>query len=80
MENLIYECPHCKCLILTEKNQINCKIFRHGMYKNFQQINPHMTKQKCDFLVKHKKIYGCGKPYQLYLENEEWKAKMCDYI
>lgn len=81
MDNdLIYECPHCNCLIITNKNQINCKIFRHGIYKNFVQINPHLSKDKCDYLKDNDKIYGCGKPYELYLENNEWKVRMCDYI
>ena len=42
MKDIEFEikCPHCEEYIIIE--QINCAIFRHGIYKlNFTQINPH---------------------------------------
>jgi hypothetical protein len=75
---MIIQCPHCDCDILITK--INCKIFRHGVYKNtFKQINPHLDKDSCDKLIKNDLIYGCGKPFELILNNNEYIAIKCDY-
>jgi len=72
-------CPHCNNPIIIEK--INCGIFRHGMLKeNNEQINPHLPKKECDELVKQDLIYGCGKPFQIVIENEVLIVKICDYI
>ncbi len=60
----IVECPH--CLMMIEITEINCAIFRHGVYKkNNKQINPHMSKADCDKLFNQGKIYGCGKPFKI---------------
>ena len=81
MNYLIVECPHCKSYIYILKNEINCKIFRHGVYKsNNKQINPHMKKEECDKLIKQNLIFGCGKPFKLIKEKNEYKAITCDYI
>jgi DNA-directed RNA polymerase subunit RPC12/RpoP len=81
---LIINCPHCDSKILI--NKINCKIFRHGVYKDtFKQINPHLNKAKCDKLIKNDLIYGCGKPFELILNSEldndesTYIAIKCDY-
>lgn len=72
-------CPHCCCQV--EILEINCTIFRHGIYKESgQQINPHMPKSECDRLFEQNLIYGCGKPFKIIQENNEYKAIMCDYI
>jgi hypothetical protein len=72
-------CPHCNNPIIIEK--INCGIFRHGMLKeNNEQINPHLPKKDCDEFVKQDLIYGCGKPFQIVIENEVLTVKICDYI
>jgi hypothetical protein len=72
-------CPHCNNPIIIEK--INCGIFRHGMLKeNNEQINPHLPKKQRDELVKQDLIYGCGKPFQIVIENEVLIVKICDYI
>lgn len=76
---IIVECPHCKLLI--EIDEINCAIFRHGIFKkNNQQINPHSSKEDCDRYVKNNLIIGCGKPFRLLLDNKEHNAVVCDYI
>ena len=50
--------------IIVASNQINCKIFRHGIYKqNYDQIGSHERKELCDQLFKDGLIYGCGKPF-----------------
>ena len=73
---LIVHCPHCHESIIIE--QINCRIFRHGVYKsNGQQIDPHSTKRVCDEIVQKQLIYGCGKPFFI---NDRLEAIICDYI
>ncbi len=77
----IVECPHCKCLVQIA--EINCAIFRHGIYKhNGQQINPHLPKVECDRLVAAGAIHGCGRPFQIKRTGEkgELVAEVCDYI
>jgi len=75
-EELIINCPHCNELVIIE--QMNCRIFRHGVYKNNnEQINPHLNKQSCDELFLTNKIYGCGKPFFI---NNLLKAEKCEYI
>lgn len=73
-------CPHCKEFVIIE--QVNCAIFRHGIYKeNFIQINPHLSKNECDKLVSNNLIYGCGKPFKIKKNHENiWVADECDYI
>jgi hypothetical protein len=79
MSNNIVECPHCKELIIIE--ELNCKIFRHGVFKETNlQINPHATKSECDYLIDNNLIYGCGKPFEIYLINNNYHIKICDYI
>ena len=67
------ECPYCK--IGIEIVEVNCAIFRCGIYKDtFQQIPPHLPKKECDAIVD--KIYGCGRPFKLV----DGKLVPCDYI
>jgi DNA-directed RNA polymerase subunit RPC12/RpoP len=76
LRNEIVTCPHCqvKMIIL----ELNCKIFRHGVYKsNFQQIDSHMDKNECERLVSNNLIYGCGKPFRIDDNNN---AIVCEYI
>ena len=73
----IFNCPHCQQVIYVANTEINCKIFRHGIYKHdYRQINPHETKERCEQLIKEDLIYGCGKPF--YFDGTT--AKVCDYI
>jgi phage FluMu protein Com len=75
---MIIKCPHCKEDIFIFIKELNCKIFRHGIYKsNYEQIPPHLDKEKCDKLVEDDLIIGCGKPFKI---NEEKNAINCDYI
>lgn len=68
-------CPHCgEYAIIVE---INCTIFRHGVYKtNMQPINPHASKEECERLLASGEIYGCGKPFKYDGKNVE----ICEYI
>ena len=77
--NFEIKCPHCGDYCIIE--QLNCAIFRHGVLKsNLSQINPHLEKTECDKLSESNLIYGCGKPFKVILENNEWKGIECDYI
>jgi hypothetical protein len=80
--NIVIECPHCHDSILIE--QLNCKIFRHGVLKSTnQQINPHLSKLECDNLFENNLIYGCGKPFIIINdinEDNNYKVEICDYI
>jgi hypothetical protein len=79
MKEFEVECPHCKEIIIIE--QINCGIFRHGVFKNnLSQINPHLPKVDCDALKIQDLIYGCGKPFKLEQKDNKWIAIECDYI
>jgi len=76
---MILKCPHCNENIIIE--QINCAIFRHGIYKhNLQQIDPHLNKESCDELINNNKIFGCGKPFLIKKINNIWESEICDYI
>lgn len=74
------KCPHCLEEIMVHKNDINCRIFRHGVYKkNYKQIDPHLNKKECDRLFIEKKIYGCGKPFEIIEENKKYYTITCNY-
>ena len=81
MDIIIIICPHCKDFISIHKSEINCSIFRHGIFKNtFIQIDPHLNKINCDKLVFENLIFGCGKPFRLNKINNEYNPEICDYI
>lgn len=76
---MIVNCPHCSHSI--EILEINCAIFRHGIFKDsYTQIDPHLCKDECEKLIKNNKIYGCGKPFKLIKENNTYTAVICEYI
>ena len=86
MDYIIVMCPNCFNYIQILKKDFNCKIFRHGIFKDSnKQIDPHLSKKECDELIKNDKIYGCGKPFMLKEEIDEkgtinYFAIKCDYI
>ena len=82
---IFIECPHCKEYIFVLCSEMNCKIFRHGVYKSsYEQIDPHMKKDECDRLKKEDLIFGCGKPFKIDHVGLGlglvWIAQICDYI
>jgi hypothetical protein len=78
-EESIVVCPHCNQLIIIEK--INCAIFRHGIFKESgNQIDPHASKDLCEYYIKTNIIYGCGKPFRIILSNNQLQTEICDYI
>ena len=81
MENIIVDCPHCKKLIIIQKNEIHCAIFRHGVFiTNNLQMDPHTPKHLCDEFAIKGLIYGCGKPFKLIKKENDYKTFICDYI
>lgn len=74
-------CPHCNNIIIIYKNEINCNVFRHGVVKTtMKQMEPHSPKDVCDSMAQKGEIYGCGKPFTLINNNNDYKAVPCDYI
>ena len=70
-------CPHCGGTVIIDPKELNCAIFRHGVFKNnHKQIPPHASKEECDRYVEKGEIYGCGKPFKV----EDGKAIICDYV
>lgn len=70
-------CPHCQGIIQIYKHEIQCKVFRHGIYKhNGNQMNPHTPKEECDKVFHNQEIYGCGKPFRF----DGKHVTICDYI
>lgn len=77
-KHIIIICPHCNDFILIE--ELNCCIFRHAvLIKTNKQIDPHASKELCEYYIKKNKIYGCGKPYKIIMEDNVYKAIICDY-
>jgi hypothetical protein len=76
---IIVQCPHCQGEVVIE--QLNCKIFRHGIFKkNGEQINPHEKKVECDKFIEKNLIFGCGKPFKVIEKDDKYEAIVCDYI
>lgn len=81
MEYYILNCPHCGLVIQVFKHELNCKIFRHGIYKKtLKQVDPHLPKEECDSLYEKGLIYGCGKPFEIVIVNDEPEIRSCDYV
>lgn len=71
----MYSCPHCG--IIIDVVEMNCKIFRCGIYKcNGIQIPQHLSEVECKALADT--IWGCGKPF--YYNEITKKMEICDYI
>lgn len=77
--DFIIMCPHCNSDVIIES--INCGIFRHGInISNYMQLNPHENEFNILNLINKNLIFGCGKPFQIILENNNYIAVKCGYI
>jgi len=77
VKSYLFNCPHCQGKVMVAHNEINCKIFRHAIYKNNGQfIGPHTPKEKCEQLLNQGKIRGCAKPFWF----DGKVVKECGYI
>lgn len=81
-----FPCPHCLSFIRVKADELNCRIFRHGIYKkNYRGIPPHLPKKKCEELVRRACIFGCAKPLEFIgggkgnLEDKSCVVRKCDY-
>lgn len=75
-DSYLVRCPHCDGTFDVRKDQINCKIFRHGFYMtNGKHIDPHAPKETCDKLIAEGKIYGCGGPFTF----DGKTVEICEY-
>ena len=79
IEEPIIICPNCNDYVAIEK--INCGIFRHAILKtNNTQINPHASKEECDYYINNNLIYGCCKPFKITKNNDIFIIETCEYI
>ena len=80
-ETLYFSCPWCGGGIMVSRAELNCRIFRHGVYKTQQlagtQMNPHECEAECKRLFENGLIDGCGKPFRV---DETDTAVICGYI
>ena len=81
MSDLVFKCPNCMEEIIVAKNDINCGIFRHGVFKNnWIQMKPHEIKVNCDKFYDEELIFGCGKPFEIKKINNIFIIDVCDYV
>jgi hypothetical protein len=75
---LLVECPWCK--ITIEVSELNCRIFRCGIFKDtLKQLEAHASQERCQAVLN--KIYGCGRPFQVVQRPSGLEeAIKCDYI
>ena len=72
--NTIIACPHCNGEI--QILELKCGIFRHAMYKNGKEFEPHAPKELCDKAIEEGLVFGCGKPFRII----KGSVEKCDYI
>jgi len=76
-DHYYFRCPHCYVYISVQKKDLNCKIFRCGVFKfNNQPIPPHAPRKQCDEYKSKDLINGCGKPFIF----KDTYVEKCDYI
>lgn len=81
-DHLIFQCPHCGEYVLVYLRDLNCKIFRHAVFKNnYVNINPHTSREDCINLINKQQIFGCAKPFQIIqLPNNTFQVQQCNYV
>jgi hypothetical protein len=65
---IMFTCPYeeCQGTITVAPNQINCGVFRHGVYKaTGRPVGAHLSQDKCLELVRQGKVYGCVQPFRI---------------
>jgi len=77
----VLTCPHCQGTIIVHPGELNCRIFRHGVYRiNGQPMSPHAPRAECERLVEQNLILGCGKPFRVEQREGVETAIECDYL
>lgn len=70
-------CPHCDSWFEVLAKEINCGIFRHGVYRhNGEPVPPHAPQSECEHWVATHAIWGCGKPVAF----DGLTCRPCDYV
>ena len=76
----IFNCPHCSEEIIVKISELNCRIFRHGVYKhNYEQVNPHLPQIECERHVSQDLVYGCCKPFEIITDGSKNYVQICEY-
>lgn len=65
MEMYVVDCPSCGGSILIARNELNCRIFRHAVFKDGGQVNPHCKRAEMEGYIAADRIYGCGAPFRM---------------
>lgn len=70
-------CPHCATLFEVTPADMNCRIFRHAVFRHSGHfVPPHASRAQCRAWVKHHQVWGCGGP--LRYTGSAFEA--CDYL
>jgi hypothetical protein len=76
--DLFLECPHCHGGILVAHSELHCRIFRHGILRTGEPLDPHAPREVCERLLGV--LLGCGKPFRVEHTVEGERAVVCEYI
>jgi hypothetical protein len=80
----VFTCLHCQEPFVVRDSEFNCRILRHGVFKEtLQPIPPHATKDECYALVRSGTIHGCAGPLQIVQVSNTtngYDVIICDYI
>jgi hypothetical protein len=83
-EDLVLMCPHCEGAVLVAKTELNCRIFRHAVYKaTGQPISPHAPQAMCETLLAQDAVVGCAKPFRVVDDSTtpgQYRTEACPYI
>ncbi len=79
MDIIVFTCPHCGEFFIVDVAELNCRIVRHFVYRNLEQLNPHANQDVCEAAVKSNLGYGCAGPIRLVKINEKWSALKATY-
>jgi hypothetical protein len=52
------------------------------MKSNYEQVNPHASKEECEMLLSKDLVYGCCNPFKLILDSDciPIFAEKCEWI
>ncbi|NDE17926.1 hypothetical protein EBZ80_23675 [bacterium] len=82
---LSFACPHCHVWVTVHRPEVNCGIFRHGVFRETgQPVPPHASQPDCEQWHATDQIWGCGKPFRLSRGaggvDDGFRVDICDYI
>lgn len=81
-KEVFVECPHCGGGVLVALAELNCRIFRHAVFKTTgQPIPPHASEVACKTLIARGLVEGCAKPFKIVEDAPaQHRAEACPYI